>query len=106
MAKGSPSEQVQQLTDPELVLRQYKDLMEYNMNDIQSLEDAYHHGESPAMGSILAGYLAKYSKDTDQYLKRLPVLLGMMESAFCELLANHNSRIIDMIQPSAPDDRR
>jgi hypothetical protein len=97
MDNGSLEEQLRQLTDPELIFREYGRLMESHLRDIQSVEDAYNHGESPAIGGILDGYMSKYSKDTDKYLQRLPIVLGMLQTSFTELIVQNNRRIIELM---------
>jgi hypothetical protein len=97
MGNGSLEDKIRQLTDPELMFREYGSLMQSHLLDIQSVEDAYNHGESPAMGGILGGYMSKYSKDADKYLQRLPIVLGMLQTSFTELLVQNNRRIIELM---------
>lgn len=97
MGNGSLEDKIRQLTDPELMFKEYGSLMESYLHDIRSVEDAYNHGESPAMGGILGSYMSKYSTDTDKYLQRLPIVLGMLQTSFTELLVQNNRRIIELM---------
>ncbi len=103
MGNGSLEDKIRQLTDPELVFREYGNLMQSHLLDIQSVEDAYSHGESPTMGGILGGYMSKYSKDTEKYLQRLPIILGMLQTSFAEMLAQNNRRIIELMKATIAD---